>query len=115
MESSMDKIRSYLIVWVLGVIVGVVLVERWRRTGAFDPATANAEYATGDTGPLTQLPANKPNAAAAIIVGAKADAKHVWGVVTQLTPKARAPAAPFTRLRRSTHPGAPASTAAPPA
>ena len=29
----MDSMRTYLLVWLGGVIAGVVIMERWRRTG----------------------------------------------------------------------------------
>ncbi len=87
----MKKIRPYLIVWVTGVVAGVVMTERWRRTGAYDPAAQNDGHAAGQG---TQVAADEPTVAAAIIVGAKSDVQHVWRVLYatwQGTPHGRAP------------------------
>ena len=83
--------KTYLLIWLSGVIAGLVMVERWRRAGARSlPEPAIAEVAA-ETAP--SAPAEQPNLAVLIVAGAKADARHVRRVVDQVLPW-RAPADP---------------------
>ena len=41
----MKSLKVYLMFWVSGLVVGVVLVERWRRTGQIIPTPDSVEEA----------------------------------------------------------------------
>jgi hypothetical protein len=116
----MKKARPFLIVWVLGVVAGVVMIERWRRTGAFDLAAPSPGDATDGAAatPAGPVPADKPTAAAAIMVGAKADADQARRMFGQLMRGGRPAGAPITKLWRSgpaATPPSPPPAATPPA
>jgi hypothetical protein len=53
--------------WLLGVIAGVILVERWRRYGIRH----------------APVPADKPKASTSIAAGAKADAERAKRLLKQ--------------------------------
>ena len=70
----MKSMRAFLIVWLAGVVAGVVLMERWRRHGGrympVEPATSvNTVASTVDPG--------HPNVVRLVVVGAKLDAERV--------------------------------------
>jgi hypothetical protein len=75
-------------VWFSGLLAGVLIMERWQRTGrGLIPTAARA----GDAVPATATSAltvssDKPTVAAALVAGAKADAVRVRHFVRRVTP-----------------------------
>ena len=80
----MDSLKTYLVIWLSGMVAGLVLLERWRRMGGHtDLAMANVGDAIEpDTASATPPePAEKPKVTALIATGAKADierARHLF-------------------------------------
>lgn len=82
----MSSGKLLVAVWLSGLLAGVIIMERWLRTGKrLIPMPAGV----GDTAeiPSTDLTtsADKPKVAAAIVAGAKADAQRVKGLVAKAT------------------------------
>ena len=81
--------KTYLVVWLSGVFAGLILVERWRRAGARSvattvPASEVVEEAAARI--AASASAEKPNAAALIFAGAKADAQRARHKLNQVMP-----------------------------
>ena len=85
----MDSMRTYLLVWLGGVIAGVIIMERWRRTGrGLIPtavSTADAVETTTATNASKMSP-DKPKVSAVLVAGAKADADRLRHFVQRVTP-----------------------------
>ena len=106
----MDSMKTYVLIWLSGVIAGLVMVERWRRVGARSrPEPAITEIAD-EAAP--SVPAEQPKLAGLIVAGAKADARHVRRLVDQVLPWGT-PADPSVARLRAGVPQLP--QAAPPA
>jgi hypothetical protein len=76
----MNSMKLYLAFWLSGIIVGVVLVERWRRRGeTYVPAAAEVEPVP-ERSPLataSKVPASASNLVDLVVTGAKLDAASV--------------------------------------
>ena len=47
----MNSMKTYLIVWVAGLVAGLILMERWQRTsGLLAPTAEDEGEATGTSG-----------------------------------------------------------------
>ena len=82
-------VKTYLVVWLSGVIAGLVLVERWRRQGARAVPAAEPTGGATETTVVTTIsstPVEKPTLSALIATGLKADAQRVRGVLDQMMP-----------------------------
>ena len=85
----MDSMKTYLLVWLGGVIAGVVIMERWRRTGrgliprAQTPADA-AETATATS--ACEGVTRQDEGVRGAVRGAKADADRFRHFVRRVTP-----------------------------
>jgi hypothetical protein len=89
MESFMNSVKTYLIVWLSGMVAGLVLLERWRRMGGnTDLAMANVgEAIQPDTGSATAPEsAEKQKVTTLIVTGAKADVEHARQLLEKVTP-----------------------------
>jgi hypothetical protein len=88
MESSTDSNKAYLIVWLSGMVVGVVLIERWRGMEGSLLAAANVgeaiEAKTATT--VMQVSAGRANVSTLIVTGAKADVERARHLLTRATP-----------------------------
>jgi hypothetical protein len=85
----MESIKTYLTVWLSGLIAGLILMERWRRIGAREIATDENEaglVATPDAGVESALPGDAPTVTHVVFAGAKADALRVRHFVQRVTP-----------------------------
>jgi len=84
----MNSIKMNLMFWLSGVVAGVLLMERWRRSGANavpladDLAEAGGPAAAG----AASVPGGKPKFLASIVSGAKADVERVRVRLTRATP-----------------------------
>ena len=85
----MDSMKTYLLVWLGGVIAGVIIMERWRRTGRrlipTAESTADAVETTTAIKASSESP-DKPKVSAALVAGAKADADRFRHLVRRVTP-----------------------------
>ena len=110
MGNSMNAIKSYITVWVAGLIAGVIIMERWRRTGLrLIPTTAregDVEPASASGG--STVPAKPPKVSATLVLGAKADAARVRYFVQRVTPWTPNPS--HVELRGWSRGATPAST-----
>jgi hypothetical protein len=112
MGNSMNSMKTYLLVWLGGVIAGVIIMERWRRTGRGLIPTAGStadtvETATAADANASKVAADKPKVSAVLIAGAKADADRFRHFVRRVTPWTPDPSP--ARLRGWSRAPAPAS------
>ena len=80
--------KVYLTFWLSGLIVGVILVERWRRNGDLYVVVEPVTPETLDGAPsraASSTPAKKPNLVGLVVTGAKLDAERVRQRVTSAT------------------------------
>ena len=85
----MSSMKTYLLVWLGGVIAGVIIMERWRRTGRGLIPTAGSRADVVETTTATsasKLSSDKPKVSATLIAGAKADADRFRHFVRRVTP-----------------------------
>ena len=101
--------RNYAIVWLSGLMAGLILVERWRRVGADAPAADIAADGTGVSAVSPTTPPETPKMAASIIAGAKADVRRARHVLDQVMPW-RAPSDPSLDEVRRWKPAATTTT-----
>ncbi len=83
----MTSFRTYAILWVSGLIAGVVLVGRWRRLGQVLVPTE--PEAIGEIRPATastpvEQPHATPKTSTVVVAGAKADAERVQVAFTRI-------------------------------
>ena len=99
----MNSLRTYAIVWLSGVIAGVVIMERWRRTGkrlipppssagdvAETPTASSASRSSRGTQPVTWV----------LVAGARSDAVRVQQFVKRMTPWTSSTVPSITAARR---------------
>jgi hypothetical protein len=114
MESTM---KTYATLWLSGLIAGVIIMERWRRTGRrLIPVPDRAADADGPPTASTAstLSPDQAKVSAVLLAGAKADAVRVQHFVQRVTPWTPDPSP--ARLHGWSQPAAtPASTPHPPA
>lgn len=72
----MKSLRFILMVWVSGIIAGVVLMERWRRRGV-SYVPADAIEVTVETAAPGSTSSRIPNVVGLVVTGAKLDAERV--------------------------------------
>jgi hypothetical protein len=86
----MKGLKVNLMFWVSGLVVGVVLVERWRRTGRIlptpDPVVGAVEVPLAS--PSAAVAANKQKLPTVLVAGAKADLLHVHRLIIRTVPPA---------------------------
>ena len=85
----MNSLKTYLVIWLSGMVAGLVLLERWRRLGGHtDLAMANVgdavETDTASTTPPE--PAEKQKVTTLIVTGAKADVENARHLLEKITP-----------------------------
>jgi hypothetical protein len=104
MESPMDSLKTYLIVWLSGLVVGLALMERWHRAGGLSvpPAENLGEAVETDTASTAEkVSADHPRVSAVIVAGAKADAQRARQLLERLMPWGTTSAPTFAQLQRS--------------
>jgi hypothetical protein len=107
MESSMKSVKTYLIVWLAGLVAGLILMERWQRTSGLEASTAADAGATGEMDAAAMVPGDQPRGAAVIVAGAKADAERARQLLVRMAPWAsNAPPTP-AQLRRASQAATP--------
>ena len=105
-----STIKTYLALFLSGLIAGVIIMERWRITGrrlipTLDSAGDAVETPTASTD--SKVSSDKPKVSATLVAGAKADAQRVRDVVKRMTPGGTPP---LDQLRRSSQAATPANT-----
>ncbi len=100
----MTSIKTYLAVWLAGLVVGLALMERWRRTSGLGvPAAENVGQAvdTGTAGTPRQASADQPRMSAVVVAGAKADAQRARQLLDRVIPWGSNSAPSFAQLQRA--------------
>lgn len=82
----MESMKTHLVVWLSGVITGLILMERWRRLR--DPAGSTAERVgtAADTDTGRRAAADKPTGLRSIVAGATAEAERARQLVSEAMP-----------------------------
>ncbi len=110
----MNSMKTYVTVWLSGLIAGLILVERWRRAGdRAVSAEESAGFETGTAGTATTVSPDKPPVQALVVAGVKADAERARHLLQQVGPWASTSAARFVKGGRPTPEAAPASPSSP--
>ena len=99
----MNSIKTYLAVWLAGLVVGLALMERWRRTGLGVTAAENVGQAvdTEAAGTPRQASADQPRMSAVVVAGAKADAQRARQLLDRVLPWGSNSAPAFAQLQRA--------------
>ena len=96
----MDSMKTYLTVWLSGLIAGLILVERWRRAGDRVVTAEESAWAAGDTVPgrrRRKVSPDKPPVQALVVAGVKADAERARHLLQQVAPWASSSTARFVK------------------
>ncbi|MET0911286.1 MAG: hypothetical protein ABWZ99_17615 [Ilumatobacteraceae bacterium] len=91
----MNTLRTYAILWLSGLIAGVVVMERWRRTGKRlipTPSSADGVVEGPATSAAPTSPGGTPKVSWVLVAGAKNDAIRVQQLVRRVTPWTSTPA-----------------------
>ena len=99
----MKALKPYLFGWLSGLLVGLILMERWHRKGArhfleADSVEQAVESDAANTSP--QLSAAQPRASAVVVAAAKADAQSALQLVARVVPWGAGQPRPSPRLPR---------------
>ena len=72
----MESMKTHLVVWLSGLVTGLILMERWRRLGD-PPARRRSEQPMSRTWqPPCPASADKPKGLKSIVAGATADTER---------------------------------------
>lgn len=92
----MKSMKTYVIIWLAGLVAGLILMERWQGTSGLQGA--GDAGATIDPDAAATVPADQPRGAAVIVAGAKADAERARQLLVRMAPWASsAPTPPQLR------------------
>lgn len=76
----MNSMRTYLVLWLSGLIAGLVLMERWRRRGEeyvpMDEGVPGLDEESSTDAAASRF-ADKPNVVGLVVNGAKLDVERV--------------------------------------
>jgi hypothetical protein len=89
MGSSMNSMKTYFTLWFAGLVAGVLIMERWRRTGRRLIPTSERAVDAVESAPATSaltMSPDKPRVSAVLVAGAKSDAVRVRHFVLRVTP-----------------------------
>jgi hypothetical protein len=115
MESSMKSMKTYLIVWLAGLVAGLALMQRWQRTSGLQAPAAGDAGETVDADAAAMAPADQPRGAAVIVSGAKADAERARQMLVRMAPWASSAAPTPAQPRRAGRTAPPEATPTDPA
>jgi hypothetical protein len=82
----MDSLKPYVIGLLCGFAFGVVLMERWRRTGQLGVSAAGDLEEAVETETASTASADQPKVSAVIVAGAKADAQRARQLLERVMP-----------------------------
>ena len=113
----MKSMKTYVVVWLAGVLAGFILMERWQRaSGVQPPAGPNVGDDEQDAaGTAVSESADQPKTATVIVAGARADAQRARHLLGRAMPWGSASAPSLAQLRRAGRATMPANTTEPPA
>ena len=111
----MKSMKTYLIVWLAGLVAGLALMERWQRASSLQAPVAGDAGETIDGDAAVTPPADQPRGAAVIVAGAKADAERARQLLVRMAPGASSAAPTPAHLRRVGRTTTPETTATDPA
>jgi hypothetical protein len=86
--TSMNTMKTYVIVGLCGLVAGLILSERWRTTGLRVPAAEPETEGEAEPGAVTtarKASAEQPTVST-IVAGAKADAERARQLLVRMTP-----------------------------
>ena len=110
----MNSMKTYLVVWVAGLVAGLILMERWQRTsGLLAPTAEDEGEATGTASTAAKVSADQPTASEVIVAGARADAERARQFVGRMVPWGSISAPSLPQLRRSSKAATPSETPKP--
>ncbi len=103
----METMKTHLVVWLSGLVTGLILMESWRRLG--DRSVPAAEGGADATRRDATSPASvdKPKGLKSLVAGATAEAERARQLLSGVMPWAKGPTAslvgsPPTSRTRST-------------
>jgi hypothetical protein len=85
----MDSMKTYLVVWLSGMVAGLVLIVRWQHLGSSAIPLAVNEGEAGADGAASApppVPSHNPPLTTVMIKGAKADMDHARRLLQKVTP-----------------------------
>ena len=86
----MESIKTHVVVWLSGLITGLILMERWRRLGdTASSTTLSVENTTDTASPAVDIPADKPTWLKSVVAGATADAERARQLLGEVMPWAK--------------------------
>jgi len=91
----MNSLRTYAILWLSGLIAGVIVMERWRRTGKRlipPPSSAHDDAGTPSASSASMSSGGTPKVTWVLVTGARSDAARVHQFVKRVTPWTSTPA-----------------------
>ena len=92
----MESLKTHLVVWLSGLVTGLILMESWRRLGQADGPTADSGGGVTRTDTPSQASADKPKGLRLIVAGATAEAERGRQLLGQVLPWTKSSAAPRT-------------------
>jgi len=104
MEDSMNKLKTHLIVWLAGLIAGLILMERWQRQTdlqLLEDGVDDADETKAERTPAKALADAQPRVTTVIVAGAKADAERARQLLVRMTPWKSNSAPSLAQRRRS--------------
>ena len=89
----MESLKTHLVVWLSGLVTGLILMESWRRLGdrGGPAAEGGADATSRET--ISPAPADKPKGLRSFVAGATAEAERARQLLSGVMPWARDPTA----------------------
>jgi hypothetical protein len=101
----MESLKTHLVVWLSGLVTGLILMESWRRLGDRDGAADGSAGKVTDTATASPAPADTSKGLKSIVAGATAEAERARRLLSEAMPWTRnqaaslAGSAPTSRTR----------------
>ena len=89
----MESMKTHLVVWLSGLVTGLILMERWRRLGDLSGPTAERAADVTDMATAGPASADKPKGLKSIVAGATADTERARQLLSRALPWAKNSAA----------------------
>ena len=92
----MESLKTSIVVWLSGLVAGLILMERWRRLGDRSGATAETVGDVTNTAAARRESVDKPTALNSIVGGATAEAERARELLGRVVPWATKSAGSFS-------------------
>jgi hypothetical protein len=102
----MKSMKTYLVVWLSGMIAGFILMERWQRTSGHEVPAAETDTAST----TLKVSAERPKVSAVVVAGATADVERARRFLERVMPFGRTSAPSVAQLRRAGRVAMPGNT-----